>query len=224
MESAKNAVKDFLGHHNKHSTEVHSQTAPAVTNETVTRTNDERVTTAIDKEVHQDHHHTTIQPVKDQQVKAEQHHHNVVPVEQRSFEHDNADHVKSKLAAEAAQFKDTSRTVEGGSTTTAAPTVAGEHHHHHVHETVQPVIQRETIEPHITHTTVPVHEVHHNASKHHETSTLPAVSIDEFKSKGGSLTGSQEHHTTFAGEPKLAQHLDGASGQSTTGASGNRAL
>lgn len=130
MESAKAAVKDFLSHHGKHDTEVTSSTSPAVTNETVTRTNDNRVTTAVDKEVHQDHHHTTVQPVHDRQVKSEHHHHNVVPVEQRSYEHDNADNVKSKLASEAARFKDSTRTVDGGSTTTAAPTVGGEHVHH----------------------------------------------------------------------------------------------
>lgn len=130
MDSAKNAVKSFLGNHGKDHTEVHTTTAPAVTDETVTRTNENRATTAIDKEIHQDHHHTTVQPVMDKSTKQEQHHHKMGAVEERRFDHDNADSVKQKLAAEQAQFRNTSKTVDGGSTTTNAPTAVGEHVHH----------------------------------------------------------------------------------------------
>lgn len=130
MESAKNAVKDFLGHSGKHHTDVTQTTGPAVTNETVQRTNEERMTTAVDREVHQDHHHTTVQPITDSAVKAETHHHNIVPVKETHHEHGNAEHTKARLAEEQARFKDTTRTVDGGSTTTTAPTVSGEHVHH----------------------------------------------------------------------------------------------
>lgn len=133
MDAAKNAVKGILGNHGHHKTDVHESSSPAVTNERVTRTNEERATTAVDKEVHQDHYHTTVQPVQDQAAKAEQHHHRVAATEERRFDHDNTKDVKNKLAQEQAQFRDTTHTVDGGSTTKAAPTAVGEHVHHVSH-------------------------------------------------------------------------------------------
>ncbi|USW58194.1 hypothetical protein Slin15195_G115130 [Septoria linicola] len=241
MDAAKNAVKSFIHKDGKHDTTVHEKVNPAVTNETVTRQQEDRVTTAVDKEVHQDHYHTSVQPVKDTEVLPEKHHHNLAGVEHRNFEHDNADQVKQKLATEQARFKDTTQRVEGEHRTTAQPTVAGEHVHHHVHETIQPVVNRQTIEPHVVHTTVPIHEVHHNAAQHHSTSALPAMSMSEFKSSGGSLTGREERHDQFDGCPRPGHastagtnnsieggshshgshtHGSGLTGSSTTGSHG----
>ncbi|PPJ50230.1 hypothetical protein CBER1_07203 [Cercospora berteroae] len=202
MDAAKNAVKSFIHKDGKHDTIVHEKVNPAVVNETVTRQQEDRITTAVDKEVHQDHYHTSVQPVKDTQILPEKHHHNLAGVEHRNFEHDNADQVKQKLATEQARFKDTSTRVEGEHNTIAQPVVAGEHVHHHVHEQIQPVVNKQTIEPHVVHTTVPIHEVHHNAAQHHSTTALPAMSMSEFKSQGGSLTGREERTDAFDGCPK----------------------
>ena len=79
---------------------------------------------------------------------------------------------------------------------------ANKHLHSHVHETIQPVIQKEVIQPEVVHTTVPVHEVHHNSAQHHGTTTLPPVSIDEFKKQGGVLSGNHERHNKFDGCPE----------------------
>lgn len=202
MDSAKAAVKDFMGKAGHHDTTVHEKVAPAVVHETVERTEHEDVQTAIDKEVHQDHYHTSVQPVADREVLPEQHHHKIVPVEHRSFEHDDPEAVKQRLAAEQAQFRDEQQRVEGQHTNSVAPVVAGEHIHHHVHETIQPVVNKQTIEPHVVHTTVPIHEVHHNAAQHHSTSALPAVSMADFKKQGGVLTGREERYDGFQGEPR----------------------
>lgn len=64
------------------------------------------------------------------------------------------------------------------------------------------MVEKETIQPTVVHTTVPIHETHHNSAKLHETSVLPTVSIDEFKSKGGVLGGREERYDGFEGEPK----------------------
>lgn len=77
MQAAKEAVKKFTNKDGHHDTTVHEQVAPAVTQETVTRQQEDRVQTAIDKEVHQDHYHTSVQPVQDSEVLPEQHHHKV---------------------------------------------------------------------------------------------------------------------------------------------------
>merc|ERR1711964_184419 len=185
MDSAKAAVKDFMSKSGQHDTTVHEKVAPAVKHETIERQKHEEYISAIDKEVHQDHYHTT---------------------EHRSYEHGSNDEVEARLAKERTQYRDTVERVEGATTRNVAPVVAGEHKHHHVHETIQPVIQKETIEPHVTHTTVPIHEVHHNAAQHHAASALPAVSMAEFKAQGGSLVGREERQDGFIGEPKSAAH------------------
>lgn len=190
---------------------------PAVQHEKVTPTRQENVTTAIDREVHQDHHHTSVQPVQDREVLPEQHSHHVAGVEHRNIKHGNDDHVQQRLAAEQAQFKNTR---EVGSTQHSQGTgsmVAGEHVHHHVHENIQPVVNKETIQPSVVHSTIPIHEVHQNEAKHHNASQLPAVSMDEFKRQGGSLTGREERTDAFGGEPRsVGGTLGGAGAKGTT--------
>ncbi|CZT11695.1 uncharacterized protein RAG0_15777 [Rhynchosporium agropyri] len=215
MEKAKAAVGSFLNKDGKHDTTVHETVNPAVVNEHVTKTHHENVTTAIDREVHQDHYHTSVQPIKDREVLPEKHSHQVAGVETREVKHGNDDHVKQRLAAEAAQFKNTREVGATQHTSTAAPTIAGEHVHHHVHETIQPVIQKETIQPSVVHTTVP------NEAKHHTASTLPPVTMSEFKHQGGHLSGREERTDAFAGEPRavggtLGGHGADAIGSTTT--------
>ncbi|SMY27510.1 unnamed protein product [Zymoseptoria tritici ST99CH_1A5] len=202
MDQAKQAVKGFMSKAGHHDTTVHETVAPAVKHETVTKKEHENVTTAVDQEIHQDHYHTSVQPIADKEVLPETHHHNVVPVEHRSFEHDNAKENERRLAEERAQFKDTTTRVEADKTRSAGAAVSGEHIHHHVHETIQPVMNKQTIEPHVVHTTVPIHEVHHNAAQHHATSELPPVSMSEYKKQGGVLTGREERYDGFEGEPR----------------------
>jgi len=143
-----------------------------------------------------------VQPVHDREVLPEQHSHKLGSVEHRQFEHGNERDVAARLEQEAAQFKD--KRIQGATTQTQAvnPTVQGEHVHHHVHETIQPVVQKETIQPSVVHTTVPIHEVHHNAAQHHSTSALPPVSMQDFKKQGGILGGREERNDGFEGEPR----------------------
>jgi len=202
MEKAKQAVKDFTSRAGHHDTTVHERANPAVTNETVTPTRHEEAQTVVDREVHQDHYHTTVQPVKDREVLPEQHTHNLAGTEHREYNHEDSSRTKERLAAEAGQFRDTTTTGSTRETSSVAPTVGGEHVHHHVHETIQPVVQKETVQPSVVHTTVPVHEVHHNEAKHHATSALPAVSMSDFKQQGGSLSGREERTDRFEGEPR----------------------
>jgi hypothetical protein len=86
---------------------------------------------------------------------------------------------------------------------------------------VTPVIQRDTHEHKIVHNVIPVHEKIHEAPIVHESTVLPTVSMDEFKSK---LTGSEHqhgaqghHHSHFQGEPKSAP------GQAAEGVIGSHA-
>lgn len=218
MDKAKAAVSEFMSKAGKHDTTVDETVAPAVTHETINRTHHENVTGAIDREVHQDHYHTSVQPIQDREVLPETHQHNAVPVEHREHHHGDAAAVKARLEQEALQFKNSRVEGQTQHTHSEAPVIAGEHRHHHVHEVIQPVVEKETIQPHVVHTTVPVHEVHHNSAKHHAASTLPAMSMAEFKTQGGSLSGREARHDGFAGEPRAVASSTGAA--STTGTTG----
>ncbi|KAF1956083.1 hypothetical protein CC80DRAFT_535474 [Byssothecium circinans] len=206
MDKAKAAVSDFMHKSGKHDTTVHETVAPAVQHETVKPHEHENVTTAVDKEIHQDHYHRTVQPVQDREVLPEKHDVKLGAVQHRDFDHRDHEATKKNLAAEQAGFKD-ERIVQGEThSQSAAPTVGGEHVHHHIHETIQPVVQKETIQPHVTHTTIPIHETHHNAAQHHEPTQLAAMTMAEFKNKGGALHGREERYDGFEGEPK---HIGG---------------
>ncbi|EDN98896.1 hypothetical protein SS1G_13755 [Sclerotinia sclerotiorum 1980 UF-70] len=224
MDRAKAAVSDFLSKDGKHDTTVHETVNPAVQNEKVIKTQHEEATTAVDREIHQDHHHTSVQPIKDHEVLPEQHSHKLGAVEHRNIQHGSDAQVKDRLAAEQAQFKNTRSVGETQHTASQGGTVAGEHVHHHVHETIQPVIQKETVQPSVVHTTIPVHEVHQNEPKHHTATSLPAVSMDEFRHQGGALGGREERTDAFKGEPKsVGGTLGGAGARGTTSLTENGA-
>lgn len=202
MDKAKAAVSEFMHKAGHHDTTVHEKVAPAVVNEHILKTKHEEAQTAVDREIHQHHYHTSVQPVKDKEVLPEQHLHRMQPVEVREIKHGNDAEVRARLEREAAQFRDQRIEGETRVTSSAAPTIAGEHVHHHVHETIQPVIQKEVIQPTVVHTTIPVHEIQYNEPKHHATSALPAVSMAEFQRQGGVLTGREERVDGFEGEPR----------------------
>lgn len=64
MQKAKQAAASFLSKDGKHKTTVDQDVRAAVTEEHVKPAEHENVTTAVDKEVHQDHHQTRVQPIK----------------------------------------------------------------------------------------------------------------------------------------------------------------
>jgi hypothetical protein len=202
MEKAKAAVSDFMSKSGHHDTTVHEAVAPAVRHEVVKPHEHEEVQTAVDKEVHQDHYHRTIQPVQDREVLPEQHTAKLGAVQHREFDHRDHDSTKRNLVEEQARFKDERKIDATTHSQSAAAAIGGEHVHHHIHETIQPVVQKETIQPNVIHTTVPIHEVHHNKATHHNTTALPAMTMSEFTSKGGSLEGREERYDAFEGVPK----------------------
>lgn len=202
MQRAKAVVNDIMHKNDHHDTKVHEKVAPAVVHEEIEPQVINETQVAIDREVHQDHFHTSVQPIKDREVLPETHTHKVAGVEHKEIRHGDNSHVQERLAREQAQFADKRTVAPTVQSSATAPVVAGEHVHHHVHETIQPVVQKETIQPTVVHTTVPIHEVHHNEAKHHTSSALPTVSLEQFKAQGGSLTGREERTDGFEGAPK----------------------
>ncbi|EXJ86589.1 hypothetical protein A1O3_03542 [Capronia epimyces CBS 606.96] len=202
MEAAKAAVSKFTSHRGHHTT-VDETVQPAITRETVKPVRHEEAQQAIDREVHQHHYHTTVQPLEHKEQLPEKHTHNLLPTEHREYRHENEGEIKQKVQAELGHFKDTRNVHEVRETQSAAPAVTGEHVHHHVHETVVPVVHKETIQPEVVHTTIPVHEKHHAASQHHGLSALPMKTLDEFNRSGGVLTGGKhDSHEEYDGAPR----------------------
>lgn len=64
MDKAKQAVSSFISKDGQHKTIVDQDTRGAITEEHVRPHRHEEVTTAVDKEIHQDHHQTIVQPIK----------------------------------------------------------------------------------------------------------------------------------------------------------------
>jgi len=203
MEKARAAVADFTSRRG-HDTTVDETVRPAVVKEHVKPTRHEQVQEAVDREVHQDHYHTTIQPLQHQEILPEKHVHQMKGVIEKSFDHGDDHETRLRLEREAAQFKDAQVVHETRTSSSVAPVVAGEHVHHHVHETVQPILHKEIITPEVVHTTVPIHEVHHAESKLHGTSILPMKTMQEFETGGGNLTGTTgtTAHETYEGAPR----------------------
>lgn len=109
------------------STTVHKEEAAAVIHEDVKPQELEKVDTIVDREVHQDHYHTTILPVKDQKVLPAKHVYQENEAEQEIDHRDNK--AKKKVKQEAAGIHN-ERTVEDTTYSKEyAPTKEGEHIH-----------------------------------------------------------------------------------------------
>lgn len=226
MDAARAAVSKITGRQG-HTTDVDEFVNPAVTSETVKPHRHEETTEAVDREVHQDHYHTTVQPIQHREVIPEKHTHNLAPQVNREFKHDNEQETQRRVASELGQFQNTQQIHQTTHSAQAAPAVTGEHVHHHVHETVQPVIHKETVQPEVVHTTVPIHETHQAGAQHHGMSALPMKSLDEFTRSGGIIHGNKSHtHEEYEGAPRpyneklsttIEKVLPGHHGSSTHG-------
>jgi hypothetical protein len=113
----------------KHDTTVHEHVGPAVTKETVKPERVEEQKTVVDKEVHQDHFHRTVQPVFDKEVLPEKHEHRVVGTETREFDHRHNDNTRERFEAERGQHRDERHVAETKVAQVKAAGVEGEHVH-----------------------------------------------------------------------------------------------
>lgn len=57
MDAAKQAVAEFMKRNGHHDTSVHERVLPAVTHQTITKTEHEEIEVAVDREQHVDHFH-----------------------------------------------------------------------------------------------------------------------------------------------------------------------
>ncbi|TQV91120.1 allergen-like protein [Cordyceps javanica] len=185
MDKAKKAVASFLSKDGKHDTTIDQDVRDPVVKEQVRPQRHEEVITAVDQEIHQDHHQTVVQPLNVKETLPEKHTHNMAAVNEKSLNHANEADTKAALQQDAAQYTSERNVQATEHSTSTGAAVTGQRTHHHVHHHVQPVIQKETIQPEVVHTTVPVHEVHQAAPIHHETTILPVKTMEEFLGSDG---------------------------------------
>ncbi|KAI0801637.1 hypothetical protein GGR55DRAFT_469564 [Xylaria sp. FL0064] len=160
-------------------------TAEAVEHETVHKKHQQREQKVVDKERHQDHHKTTVQPLKEREVLPEEHVHEQADTRRHYVDHrDERDRdAKVMLERKQGQFKNTTEEAGTKSQTVYEPTLTSEHVHHHLHETIQPVIEKDTVMPSVTHKTVPVKEVHQDPTIDEGVTINPPMSREEFESR-----------------------------------------
>lgn len=124
-------------------TDVTQEVIPIVTHETVDSTEADVDKTVVEKDIHKDIYHTTVQTIIENKQLPEQVYNKVAPTEERSFD-DRGDpkELEQHLAEDASKFKDERIVNETKHVHTVEPTVTGEHIHYHVHERIQPIVQR----------------------------------------------------------------------------------
>jgi hypothetical protein len=132
----------------------------------------------------QDHYHTTIQPLQDLEVEPTRHDHKTEAVEQRQINNDSQGKaVKAQVAAERNQFKSTTSEAATKESKAKEETIEHETVHHHLHETIQPVIEKERVIPEVTHVKKPVHEVVKEQSVNLGVTKAKPMSVDQFQGK-----------------------------------------
>jgi len=166
---------------------VHKEKTAPVVHEDVKSHQHEKVDTEVDHEVHQDHYHTTIQPVKDKNVLPTKHVYKENEFEEE-IDHRNND-AKLKAQEEAARIHDEKNVHDTTKSKEYVPAKEHEHVHHHLHETIQPVIERETVQQKVIHTKNKIHEKEQLNDEFHEASVAPAISMAEFGKEGGVKSG-----------------------------------
>jgi len=127
MNKAKATVSNFLSGH--HDTTVDKQAAPAVVHETVRPVQHEEVNKAVNKEVHQDHYHHLVQPVKGTEVLPEQHVQRTANVEHREFDHRDHHAAERAVRAEAGKLQSQREVAPTTYSQSQAPVVQGEQTH-----------------------------------------------------------------------------------------------
>ncbi|KAH7321751.1 hypothetical protein BKA65DRAFT_407924 [Rhexocercosporidium sp. MPI-PUGE-AT-0058] len=161
-------------------TTVDANANPAVEHTHIKKTHETEEQTFVEKEKHQDHYHTTIQPLKDSEVLPEKHDYTQETKKRNINRDEGAAKAKAENDTAGLQSSVDEQTFESA---TKEPTIVNEHVHHHLHETVQPVIEKEVIDPSVTHKRIDVKENIQEPSKHHGVTTNSAMSVDEFQKK-----------------------------------------
>lgn len=143
------------------------------------------------RELERHSHHIQVhhQPIKHEEHAAEQIHQKSHPVTKIHEKHASTDKDAKLLSTIAAGHNHKNevkhapidhKIVDNGE-------IVNESVHHHIHNVVVPLVSHDAHEHHRIKTTIPTHHVLHEAPIIHESSTLEAISKDDFLKRGGVL-------------------------------------
>ncbi|KAI0551705.1 hypothetical protein F4679DRAFT_593135 [Xylaria curta] len=167
---------------NKDTTSITKETAPAVEHETVRKTHEQREQKVLERERHQDHYKTTVQPLKEREVMPEEHLHEQANIQHRYINRDQGE-AKATHEHRQAKFQDVSKEAGTHSETIQEPTLTSERVYHHFHETIQPVVEKETVMPSVTHKTIPIKETIQEPTIDDGVTINPPMSREEFEAR-----------------------------------------
>ncbi|KAI1122980.1 hypothetical protein F5Y10DRAFT_270550 [Nemania abortiva] len=167
------------------SASIQRETAPAVQHETVQKKHMQREQKVVDRERHQDHYKTTVQPLQEREVMPERHMYEQADVQHRNINNkgERERDAKTMLERKQAQFKDERTEYGTRGETVQEPTVTTERTMHHLHETIQPVVEKETVMPSVTHKKIPIKETVQDQSLDEGVTINPPMSREEFESR-----------------------------------------
>jgi len=190
-------VKSMLKPGKDTATTVESTVAPEVTHEHV-RPQEQEI---HNKEVFQDrdihHHQHRVQPVVDSVVDKTKHVDNVLDTEHVHRNYDLGKEGQQKLNTMHDGFQDEQTMGDVERSRVEGKTNVGGRTTHHIHETIQPVVERERVQPTTIHTTERVHEHITDRPVIHEQSVEQPISIDQFNKN---MTSTHGNSRTTRGE------------------------
>jgi len=219
-------VKDLLTSGKGHTTTVDSNIQPEVVHETVKPIEQiETVKNVVEeRDIH--HHQHRILPVVDR-AQAETKHESVnLGTEHRHHEQKMADADRARLQQMHHAVKDEQVVAPTERHVTEIGGATKELVNHHIHETIQPVIEREVVAPTVVHQQATVHHHIHEKPVVHDQTVEPTLSMSEFQSKFGNVgapTHSVHHDMkpnvvpTESHRERVSEHTGNTSSGTATG-------
>ncbi|KAJ3278634.1 hypothetical protein HK104_002160 [Borealophlyctis nickersoniae] len=156
---------------------------PAVVKERVIQHQHEEITPVVEREREETQVRHIVQPIHDHRKETHHHQASHPPVARETIEDLNPEHVRRYLALRNAHQPGRIIDEPTRSQTVNEP-IIHEIIKPHIIEEIQPVIHREIKQTHIIHRHQPVYERHVAAPKVIESTTLEAISLEEFQVRG----------------------------------------
>jgi len=156
--------------------------------------------------------------VEDRQTLPTEHKHQTAQAEHHHYDSQMAEEDAARLKSQQSGLESSRSSAPVERTVTEQEAKVRGVTHHHIHETIQPVVERETVAPTVVHQNVPVHEHITDRPIVHDQTVEPTLSMNEFRSK---VSGEANLHSTSTHEHMKPNVIPSkGSSASGTGASG----
>jgi len=171
-------------------TTVDSSVNPEITHEHIRPVEKEEIHKNVTQEHDVHHYQSRVQPVTDSRVQDTKHVNQSLDTEHVHHDIPKAAHEEARLRSKELGMENKQNVGSTERSTVDGQTNVQGFANHHIHETIQPVVERETVQPTAIHTTRNVHEHITDGPVLHDQTIEKPISVDEFKSRihGGTKT------------------------------------